>query len=244
MDDSSAFVTEVETWAIRLAGETPGLLPQAVVGCGLPARLEEQLVGPSPEPIGTWAGGRIVVSDRRLVFLSRSSGVSARNASLPARLTRAIGLPRLLAVGCAVPVSAMAGAAGCLVVSDHLNLRADNPLVGPNRESWGVRFPDLSEPYEKSLRAAGIAAGAVEGILAEAPDVPEAGCETDSRLLDASLVQLAASLGADALGHGVVPLAIAAAHAGLIFGAVLDLRPDPEGPGVLFSRVLSALLAR
>lgn len=244
MDQPSVFVAEVEAWALRLAGETPDFLPQAVVGCGLSARLEEQVVGPSTEPIGSWTGGRILVSERRLVFLSRPYGISALESSFPARVTRAIGLPRLLAVGCAVPVSGVARAAHCLVVCDHLNLRGENPLVGPNRDVWGVRFPDMSEPYDPELRAAGIAAGAVEGILAESSDVPVAGCDADSRLLDANLARLAESLGADALGHGVVPLAIASAHAGLAFGAVLDLRPDPKAAGFSFSRVLAALLAR
>lgn len=242
MEDPSAFVAGVEAWAGLLAGDAAGLRPQALTLCGLPARIAERVVNSVPRVVGSWTGGEILVADRRLVFLARSNGVSARDASLPARVTHAIGLRGLVAAGGGFPVSAEAREAPCLIVSDHLNLRGDNPLVGPNHESWGVRFPDMSEPYDPALRGAGVMAGALEGILAEVPGSLTQVRGEDSGFPDGGLVALAASLGADALGQGIVPLAIASAHAGLPFAAVLNLASGDEAADESFLRVLATLL--
>jgi purine-nucleoside phosphorylase len=95
----------------------------------------------------------------------------------------------------------------CLVVSDHINLTGSNPLVGPNVDAWGVRFPDMTEPYPWRTRLAPLSeAGVVADILAEPSKE--------------SLVA-AEALGAEAVTSGLAAAVIAANHCSLRVGAVL-----------------------
>lgn len=95
----------------------------------------------------------------------------------------------------------------CLVVSDHINLTGSNPLVGPNVEAWGVRFPDMTEPYPLRTLLAPIGS---EGVVADMPTPP------NWRDLSA-----AGDLGAESVTSGLSAAVIAANHCGLKVGAVL-----------------------
>src|SRR5207249_1784647 len=90
----------------------------------------------------------------------RSSGDGTMAAELRARIEEAAFPMRVLkALGCGTVIitNAVGGMnptmpAGTLVVTrDHINLMGDNPLIGPNDESLGPRFPDMSEPYSLAL---------------------------------------------------------------------------------------------
>ncbi len=108
-----------------------------------------------------------------------------------------------------------------ILVSDHINLTGRNPLTGPNIDSWGVRFPDMTEPYDPQLRAAaathgseGIAAGFLE------PPLPQD-------------LAVAAEFGANVATLGIVAPAIAARHAGMRLMAVLFVGDVPSAEEVL-----------
>lgn len=102
---------------------------------------------------------------------------------------------------------------GCLVVlRDHINLQGTNPLIGPNDERFGPRFPDLTQVYWKPYREAALEEGKrlgvpmFEGVYA-ALTGPSYETPAEVRYLRA--------IGADLVGMSTVPEAIAAAHLGI-----------------------------
>jgi purine-nucleoside phosphorylase len=98
------------------------------------------------------------------------------------------------------------------VIDDHLNLIGTNPLVGPNDDRFGPRFPDMTEVYSRRLRDIADAAattarvnvthGIYAGLLGPSYETP-------------AEVRLLRSIGADAVGMSTVAEAIAARHMGL-----------------------------
>jgi purine-nucleoside phosphorylase len=99
-----------------------------------------------------------------------------------------------------------------MVIRDHLNLTGQNPLIGPNAESIGARFPDLTDAWSERLRALLHAAGAAEGVeLAEGIYLGLVGPSYETP----AEVRLYASLGGHAVGMSTVMECIAARWAGL-----------------------------
>lgn len=109
-------------------------------------------------------------------------------------------------------LTAYFGAGDLVTVDDHINLLGANPLIGPNLDELGPRFPDLSEPYDLALRelaedgarAHGIRLG--RGVYAAVPD-PNLTTPAEYRMLR--------GLGADLVGMAAVPEVIVARHMGM-----------------------------
>ena len=99
-----------------------------------------------------------------------------------------------------------------VLISDHINLMGQNPLTGPNDESLGPRFPDMSEAYSKKFRdiarqtASEIGLDLAEGVYAA---LPGPSYETPAE------IRYLRTIGADLVGMSTVPEAIAANHMGL-----------------------------
>jgi purine-nucleoside phosphorylase len=99
-----------------------------------------------------------------------------------------------------------------VLVSDHLNLQGSSPLVGPNDDTLGSRFPDMSDAYDPALREAARAAGARIGVeLREGVYAAWLGpaFETPAE------IRMLRALGADLVGMSTVPEVLAARHMGL-----------------------------
>jgi purine-nucleoside phosphorylase len=102
---------------------------------------------------------------------------------------------------------------GCLVVlRDHINLQSVNPLIGPNENRFGVRFPDLTQVYWKPYQEAALAEGKRLGV--EMAQGVYAGLSGPSYETPAEIHYLRA-IGADLVGMSTVPEVIAAAHLGI-----------------------------
>nr|MBA3522634.1 purine-nucleoside phosphorylase [Gemmatimonadales bacterium] len=99
-----------------------------------------------------------------------------------------------------------------VLLSDHINLLGDNPLVGANDERLGPRFPDMSAPYDPALRrlahTVALELGIVlhEGVYAAVPG-PNLETRAEYRMLRA--------IGADVVGMSTVPEVIVAVHQGM-----------------------------
>ena len=99
-----------------------------------------------------------------------------------------------------------------MVIDDHINLLGANPLVGPNDDRFGPRFPDMSEVYSKPLRGIADAAARAGGI--EVSHGVYAAVHGPSYETPAE-IRFFRTIGADAVGMSTVPEAIAARHMGL-----------------------------
>lgn len=99
-----------------------------------------------------------------------------------------------------------------MIIDDHINMLGTNPLIGPNDDRFGSRFPDMSEVYSKRLRQVADAAAAARGVAVSHGvyvAVPGPSYETPAE------IRFYRSIGADAIGMSTVPEAIAARHMGL-----------------------------
>jgi purine-nucleoside phosphorylase len=99
-----------------------------------------------------------------------------------------------------------------LLVSDHLNLQGSSPLVGPNEEELGPRFPDMSDAYDPALREAARAAAARLGITV---DEGVYAAWLGPAFETPAEIRMLRTLGADVVGMSLVPEVLAARHMGM-----------------------------
>jgi purine-nucleoside phosphorylase len=136
-------------------------------------------------------------------------GHTPREVAFPVRMLAAAGVETLLLTAAAGSVNPRFGRGDLMLLTDHINFQGQNPLVGPNVEDWGPRFPDMTDPYDVALqRTAGDAARA-EGIsLQKGIYFALLGPNEET----AAEHRMARRLGADAVGTSVVPEVIVARH--------------------------------
>jgi purine-nucleoside phosphorylase len=128
------------------------------------------------------------------------------------RVMARLGVRQLVLTNAAGGINTAFSAGALMVIDDHLNLMGTNPLIGPNDERFGPRFPDLTEVYSKRLRGIADAVAAARGIAVEHgvyAALPGPTYETPAE------IRYLRSTGADAVGMSTVPEAIAARHMGV-----------------------------
>jgi len=99
-----------------------------------------------------------------------------------------------------------------MLIADHINLLGDSPLIGPNDDRLGPRFPDLSAAYDARLRETARAVASTQGItLREGVYVAMAGPNLETR----AEYRFLRGIGADAVGMSTVPEVLVAVHSGM-----------------------------
>lgn len=139
-------------------------------------------------------------------------GYTARDAAFGVRTLKQLRVETVILTNASGGVNRDYKPGDLVLISDHINLLGQNPLAGPNDDSLGPRFPDMSEAYSRHLRAAARAAGKALGL-----DLPEgvyAAVPGPSYETPAEIRYLRA-IGADLVGMSTVPETIAANHAGM-----------------------------
>jgi len=158
---------------------------------------------------GTLAGRRVVAMQGRF---HRYEGYTLQQIALPVRVLRRLGAGVLVVSNACGGMHPLWTPGDLMLIADHINLLGDNPLVGPNDDTLGPRFPDMSQPYDERLRVLARQVALDERIvLREGVYVAVAGPNLETR----AEYRMLRGLGADVVGMSTVPEVIAAVHAGM-----------------------------
>ncbi len=229
-----------------IAERAPGFAPRLglMLGSGLgelAERLEDRVAIPYGELPGFHAGGLaghagalvlgrlagrpvVIFSGRWHVY----EGIAGDAITTPIRTLQALGADTLVLTNAAGSLRPEAGPGSLVCLSDHINLMGFNPLIGPNDEAAGPRFPSLRDAYDPELRARlHAAADALGTELHDGVYLAVSGpaFETPAE------IRAFRTLGADLVGMSTVPEVIAARHAGLRVAAVSAVTNLAEGMG-------------
>lgn len=185
---------EIKHPVILPYNEIPGFTTSTVVGH------KGQLV------IGELEGKQVVAMQGRFHYYE---GHGLEAVTFPIRVMKAIGVDTIIVTNAAGGINEQYQPGDLMLIRDHLNLTYRNPLIGPNDEQLGARFPDMSDAYTRQLRAVAkdVAAnlgmhlqeGIYAGLLGPSYETP-------------AEIRMLRILGGDAVGMSTVPEVIVARH--------------------------------
>jgi purine-nucleoside phosphorylase len=159
--------------------------------------------------LGRLAGRPVVAMQGRF---HRYEGYDLQQVTFPVRVLHALGARTLVVSNACGGMHPLWSPGDLVLISDHINLLGDNPLVGPNDERLGSRFPDMSAAYDPELRALARAAALDLGIvLREGVYVAVPGPNLETR----AEYRMLRAIGADVVGMSTVPEVIVANHQGM-----------------------------
>lgn len=165
--------------------------------------------------VGKLEGKAVIVMQGRFHYYE---GYSMKKVVFPIYVMKQLGVRSLVITNAAGGMNRDFQAGDLMMISDHLNMTGDNPLIGINHPELGPRFPDMSEAYNREYRALAKRIAEQMGQERNEPvrlqEGVYAGISGPNYLPPAELTMLA-RLGGDAIGMSTVGEVIAASHAGL-----------------------------
>ncbi len=149
----------------------------------------------------------------------RYEGYDLRQVTLPVRVMKMLGAETLIVSGASGGMHPLWPAGSLVLLDDHINLLGDNPLVGPNLDALGPRFPDMSEPYDHALQEKAMSVALAKGIpLHRGVYAAVVGPNLETR----AEYRMLRTIGADVVGMSTVPEVIVARHMGMrVLGIVI-----------------------
>jgi len=190
---------------------------------------------------GTLAGKTVVAMQGRFHYYE---GYTMRQVTFPVRVMKSLGVQTLLISNAAGGMNPQFSRGSLMIITDHINLLGDNPLIGPNDDSLGPRFPDMSEPYSRKLIgladevALDLKVRVEHGVFVAVPG-PNLETRAEYRFLR--------FIGADAVGMSTVPETIVANHMGMhVFGMSIitdECFPDALQPAKVEEIIAVAMKA-
>ncbi len=190
---------------------------------------------------GTSGGKDLLVMQGRTHFYE---GYHLEKVTFPVRVMRRVGIETLIVSNAAGALNPNFAAGDVMVITDHINLTGQNPLIGPNLDDFGPRFPDMTRVYDPVLvrlaaeaaleEKIGLHKGVYVGVTGPSMETP-----AETRFLRMT--------GADAVGMSTIPEVIVAAHCGLrvlAFSAISNVNlPDCMKPAPIEEVLANAAVA-
>lgn len=158
---------------------------------------------------GTLHGKRVMMMQGRFHYYE---GYSMKDVTLPVRVMQRIGVKTLIVTNACGGINLSYAPGDLMLIADMFSLTGQNPLIGPNLDEFGPRFPDMSCAFDRELRALAHACAGEQGFaLQEGVYAQMTGpCyETPAE------IRMLRTLGADAVGMSTVPEVIVARHGGM-----------------------------
>jgi purine-nucleoside phosphorylase len=168
------------------------------------------VLGHSGNLVAGYAEGVPVVAVQGRVHLYE--GYSIEEVAIPARVLGYLGIRRLVVTNAAGGINPVFHPGDLMLITDHINMMGTNPLIGPNMDEVGPRFPDMSEAYDAGMRDIALEAAKREKITLRQGvylGLPGPSYETPAE------IRMCRILGADAVGMSTIPEVIIANHMGM-----------------------------
>ena len=158
---------------------------------------------------GTVAGRHVLVLSGRV---HAYEGHDMRTVTFAMRVIGRLGITRVILTNAAGGISPNCSRGALMVIDDHINLMGQNPLVGPNDERFGLRFPDMTLVYSPALRSLADETARAQGLpIQHGVYVAVLGPSYETP----AEIRAFRTLGADAVGMSTAPEAIVARHMGI-----------------------------
>ena len=158
---------------------------------------------------GKKCGQTVVVLQGRIHYYE---GLPQKEITLPIRVLAALGVKTVVLTNACGGVNLSFKPGDLMLISDHINFSGSNPLIGANLDAFGPRFPDMSDLYTASIRAAIKEKAAAAGIqLQEGVYAMYSGPNYETP----AEIRMFRIMGADTVGMSTVPEALVAGHCGL-----------------------------
>jgi purine-nucleoside phosphorylase len=156
--------------------------------------------------VGTLSGKKVAALSGRAHFYE---GHDLRTVTFATRVLGLIGVKRLILTNAAGGINIAFKPGTLMVIDDHINLLGSSPLIGPNEDRFGQRFPDMTEVYSRRLRGIADDAARAKGVaIAHGVYVALHGPSYETP----AEIRFLRTIGADAVGMSTVPEALVARH--------------------------------
>jgi purine-nucleoside phosphorylase len=174
--------------------------------------------------LGELGGVKVAAMQGRFHYYE---GYTMREVAFPVRVLKHLGISRLYLSNASGGVNPDYQVGDLMILRDHINLMGINPLIGHNEDALGPRFPDMSEPYDRTMIRAGLKIAKKHGFKCHSGVYAAVTGPCFETPAEYNYIRI---IGADAVGMSTVPETIVARHMDLPVFAI-SIITDLGGPG-------------
>lgn len=184
---------------------------------------------------GELSGRKVVAMQGRFHFYE---GYTMQQVGFPVRVLKALGIKKLILSNASGGVNPKYKVGDLMILDDHINLMGVNPLIGPNEDSLGPRFPDMGAPYDKDMIRKGLEIAAQHGYTCHTGVYAAVTGPCFETRAEYKYIRI---IGADCVGMSTVPEVITARHMDLpvfAISIITDLGGSDEPEVITHEEVL------